>query len=67
MFQAFRLDPVTRDHLYEQGLRETLRARILHNDYQGRIFLRLLNGELFVLGRLETPHIEVMSLRESRG
>lgn len=60
---AVRLEPVRRNHLYQQGLIEGRRARLLHNDHRGRVMLRL-GDEIFLLGRLETHRIQVRELIE---
>lgn len=60
---ALRLEPIRRNHLYQQGLVEGRNIRVLHNDHRGRVMLRL-NDEIFLLGRLETAHIRVRELIE---
>lgn len=60
---ALRLEPIRRNHLYQQGLVEGRKVRVVHNDHRGRVMLRLGN-EIFLLGRLETSHIQVRELIE---
>jgi len=61
---AIRLAPEKRDPFYRQGFIESRHVRVLHNDFKGRIVLKL-DGELFLLGRRETGQILVRELPES--
>ena len=56
---SIQLGPAKRDQLHEQGIVETRKGRVLHNDHKGRVILRM-NEELFILGRLETARIFVV-------
>lgn len=58
---AIQLESSIRHRLYDQGLHENLRARVLHNDRLGRVLLDL-SGEMYLLGRQETSRIEVREL-----
>ena len=58
---AIRLNADARENLYRQGLVESRRIRILHNDHRGRIMLRM-GGDIFLLGRRETPRIQVREI-----
>lgn len=55
---ALQLPDPARRQLYAQGLLENRRGRVIHNDHRGRVVLRL-DGEIYLLGRRETPHIQV--------
>jgi len=55
---AIQLSDPARSHLYAQGFQENRKARVLHNDHNGRVMLKL-NTEIYLLGRLETPYIQV--------
>jgi len=56
---SIQLGPAKRDQLYDQGIRVTRHARVLHNDHKGRVILRI-GSELFILGRLETARMFVV-------
>ncbi len=58
---ALRMDSTRRDTLHRMGLVEGLHLRVEHNDHHGRVVIRL-GGELFLLGRRETRHIELRIL-----
>lgn len=55
---AIQLPNPARTQLYNQGLLESRKARVIHNDHRGRVMLRL-DGDIYLLGRLETPQIQV--------
>jgi Fe2+ transport system protein FeoA len=58
---ALRLEYRDRDHLYRMGLMENQCVRIVHNDHRGRVMLRL-GQDIFLLGRRETPRIQVREI-----
>lgn len=58
---ALRLNARDREHFYGLGLIENRLVRILHNDHRGRVMLRM-NDEVFLLGRLETPRVQVREI-----
>lgn len=60
---AIQLESSIRHRLYDQGLHENLRARVLHNDRRGRVMLDV-GGELYLLGRQETSRVEIRELEE---
>ena len=55
---AVQLADPARGQLYSQGLTENRKAWVIHNDHRGRVMLDL-NGEIYLLGRRETPQIQV--------
>ncbi|GEM_PF-4240644 len=61
---AMRMDPGTRKKLEDLGLLPSRIFQLLFQDPTGRAVLRL-DGELILLGRRETPHIEVRSWKLS--
>jgi Fe2+ transport system protein FeoA len=58
---ALQLEAERRKILYAQGLTETRKGRVTHNDHRGRVLLDL-GGELYLLGRAETARIQVREL-----
>jgi len=55
---AIQLANPSRGRLYDQGLIENRKARVIHNDFRGRVMLNL-EGDIYLLGRIETPRIQV--------
>ncbi|MGA0333544.1 MAG: ferrous iron transport protein A [Kiritimatiellia bacterium] len=62
---AVRIADPARERLYAQGFLENRQGQILHNDHRGRVMLRL-EGEIYLLGRLETAQIQVREYLLSR-
>lgn len=62
---ALHMAEPARSALDRQGLHENRKAKVLHNDFKGRVLLNL-DGDLYLLGRLETPHIQVREYVEEK-
>lgn len=58
---SVQLSQPSRGNLYAQGFIENRKATVIHNDYRGRIMLSL-EGDIYLLGRLETHRIQVREL-----
>ena len=61
---ALRMEAGRRALLHRMGLIESRHVKVIHNDHKGVVVLTL-DEDLFLLGRRETPHIQVRILHDN--